>query len=310
MKKKWFKLSGFIFSIMLVAASITGCATDNSTPDPTNSPPPTTTDEGLSILDPSVRLRVATTTSLYDTGLWSLLEPEFEDEFGVELDVLYAGTGIALEYGKRGDVDIITVHDKARELTFIADGYGTERYAFASNYFVIVGPADDPAGIAGLSPEEAFQKLEETQSVSFISRGDSSGTHSKEKAIWAAAGYDYTDITNSGEWYVEAGRGMGPTLLMASELGGYTVSDMGTFLAYKGDTGLAALVDSGAILLNVYSAIPVNPENVPGVKNAEAAQVLAEWLMTDEIQDIIGQYGVKDYGDPLFTPTYGEEPTS
>jgi tungstate transport system substrate-binding protein len=307
MKKFWLKLSAVLMSLMLVSFAAIGCGTETTDPDPTTTAD--NDDDGLALLDPSIRLRVATTTSLYDTGLWSLLEPMFEDEYGVEVDVLYAGTGIAIEYGKRGDVDIITVHDKNRELAFIADGFGTERYAFASNFFVIVGPADDPLGLASLSPEDAFRKLAESGTAKFVSRGDSSGTHSKEKSIWAAAGYNYTDITGSGEWYVDAGRGMGPTLLMAAELGAYTVSDMGTFLAFKGDTGLVAHVDTGAILLNVYSAIPVNPANVPGVRNAEAAQVLAEWLMSDPIQDIIGQYGVKDYGDPLFTPTYGDEPT-
>jgi len=308
MKKFWLKLSAVLLSMMMIATSVAGCnGTDNPT---TTSTPPTTTDEGLSILDPSIRLRIATTTSLYDTGLWALLEPMFEDEFDVEVDVIYAGTGISIEYGKRGDVDIIVVHDKARELAFIAEGYGTQRYAFASNYFVIVGPPSDPLGLKGLSPEAAFQKLAESKTTKFISRGDDSGTHAKEQAIWKSAGYDYDAIQDSGEWYVEAGRGMGPTLLMANELQGYTMSDMGTFLAFKADTGLVAIVESGSILLNVYSAVPVNPDKVSGVKNADAAQVMAEWLMTKTIQDTIGQYGVKDYGDPLFIPTYGIEPTS
>ncbi|TFG47228.1 MAG: tungsten ABC transporter substrate-binding protein [Dehalococcoidia bacterium] len=285
MNKKWVNFSGLLLSLALIGTSVVGCSTEKD------------------------RLTVATTTSLYDTGLWDVLEPMFEKEFDIELDVIYAGTGIALEWGKNGDVDIITIHDKARELQFIADGYGTERYAFAYNYFVIVGPEDDPLGLKGLSPEEAFQKLASSGTAKFISRGDDSGTHSKEKAIWTAAGYAYNTVQQSGEWYVEAGRGMGGTLLMASELQGYTISDLGTFLAYKGDTGLVTIVDQGAILLNVYSAIPVNPDKV-SIKNADAAQVMAEWLMTTAIQDIIGQYGVKDYGDPLFTPTYGNEPTS
>ena len=304
MKRFWLKLSAVLFSLMLVSVAAIGCGTETTDPDPT-----ATTDEGLSILDPTIRLRIATTTSLYDTGLWALLEPMFEDKYGVEVDVLYAGTGISIQYGKNGDVDLIAVHDKTRELAFIADGFGTQRYAFASNYFVIVGPANDPLGLKGLSPQDAFKKLAESGTAKFISRGDDSGTHSKEKAIWAAAGFAYADIRTAGTWYVEAGRGMGPTLQMAAELGAYTISDMGTFLAYKGDTGLTAIVDTGAILLNVYSAIPVNPANVPGVRNADAAQVMAEWLMSKEIQDIIGQYGVKDYGEPLFKPTYGVEPT-
>jgi len=141
-------------------------------------------------LPPQQRLRVATTTSLYDTGLWGYLEPMFEEQYNVELDIMYAGTGKALEYGRRGDVDVITVHSRAREEQFIAEGYGVARVPFAYNYFLIVGPETDPADIKGMSPEEAFRRLLDTGSASFVSRGDDSGTHGKEKAIWAAAGYD------------------------------------------------------------------------------------------------------------------------
>jgi len=206
---------------------------------------------GGGILKAQERLKVATTSSLYDTGLWALLEPKFEEKYDVELDVLYANTGIAIEYGKRGDVDALAVHDKARELAFISDGYGTTRSPFAYNYFVIAGPASDPLGLKDLSPEEAFKKLAESKTAKFISRGDDSGTHSKEKAIWKAAGYTYADVQKSGDWYVEAGRGMGPTLVMAGELQGYTLSDIGTFLAFKSDTGLVSVVQKGSIMLNV-----------------------------------------------------------
>ena len=252
-------------------------------------------------------LRVATTTSLYDTGLWGYLEPMFEEQYNVELDVIYANTGMALEYGRKGDVDIITVHAKAREEKFVAEGYGVKRVPFAYNYFLIVGPAADPAGIKGMSPEAAFQKLMETGSGSFVSRGDYSGTHSKEKAIWKAAGYEYEAVTEAGKWYIEAGRGMGPTLLMASEKQGYTLSDMGTFLAYKGKLDLVPIVDKGDILLNVYSAIAINPEKNPKTK-IEMANNLISFLTSPEIQKLIGEYGVKKYGMSLFTPCAGAEP--
>ena len=253
------------------------------------------------------RLRVATTTSLYDTGLWGYLEPMFEKKYGVELDVMYAGTGKALEYGKRGDVDIITVHSKAREEQFIAEGYGIKRVPFAYNYFLIVGPEADPAGIKGLRPEEAFKKLMENQSGSFVSRGDASGTHSKEKGIWQEAGYDYEAVRKAGAWYIEAGSGMGPTLMMASEKEAYTLTDMGTYLAYKGKLELVPIVDKGDILLNVYSAIAVNPEKVP-VKNIDMANNLIDFLISPEIQKLIGGYSVKEYGMQLFTPCAGAEP--
>jgi tungstate transport system substrate-binding protein len=251
------------------------------------------------------RFRVATTTSLYDTGLWGYLEPMFEDEYDVELDIFYAGTGIALEYGQRGDVDAIAVHSKSREEQFVADGYGVERVPFAYNYFVIVGPEDDPAGIKGMAPEEAFDQLAEAGTASFVSRGDDSGTHGKEKTIWTAAGYDYEDIRTSGSWYIEAGSGMGATLMMASEKQAYTLSDMGTFLAYSGDIDLVAVVDQGSILLNVYSVIACT-----AAKDSDMAQNLVDFLTSEDIQGLIGNYGTNQYDQNLFTPCAGNEPTS
>lgn len=260
----------------------------------------------VSPLPPQERLRVATTTSLYDTGLWGYLEPIFEERYNVELDIMYAGTGKALEYGRRADVDVITVHSKAREEQFVAGGYGVARVPFAYNFFLIVGPEDDPAGIKGMSPEEAFQKLMETGDGSFVSRGDDSGTHGKEKAIWEAAGYDYEAVRKAG-WYMEAGTGMGPTLMMASEKQDYTMSDVGTFLAYRGKLELVPIVDEGDILLNVYSAIAVNPEKNPKTK-VDLADNLISFLISPEIQELIGDYGVKEYGVQLFIPCAGAEP--
>jgi len=249
-------------------------------------------------------LRMATTTSLYDTGIWGYLEPMFEEQYNVELDIMYAGTGKALEYGRRGDVDIITVHSKARELQFIAKGYGVRRVPFAYNYFLIVGPETDPAGIKGMSPEEAFKKLMETGSGSFVSRGDDSGTHSKEKTIWKAAGFGYEAVREARKWYIESGTGMGPTLLMTSEKQAYTLTDMGTFLSYKGKLGLVPIVEKGEILLNVYSAIAVNhPET-----KIDMANNLISFLTSPEIQKLIGNYGVEEYGMQLFTPCAGAEP--
>ena len=268
---------------------------------------------GVGALQPKERVRVATTTSLYDTGLWGYLEPMFEQKYGVELDIIYAGTGIAFEYGERGDVDAITIHDKAGEEQFVAEGYGVERVPFAYNHFLIVGPSDDPAGINGLSPENAFKKLMEEgtknpEQVKFVSRGDNSGTQVKEKAIWQAAGFNYTVVQEAGDWYIEAGSGMGPTLLMASEKHAYTLTDMGTFLAYKGKLELVPIVEEGSILLNVYSVIAINPEKHP-TTNIEMANNLIDFLTSKEIQELIGNYGVEDYGTPLFYPCAGAEPT-
>lgn len=262
-------------------------------------------------------LKVAATSSLYDTGLWGYLQPRFEEKYGVKLHILYAGTGIALEYGKRGDVHAVAIHDKARELQFVADGYGVERVPFAYNYFLIVGPPDDPAGIKGLTPEDAFKKLmeegsEDPDRIRFVSRGDDSGTHAKEKDIWRAAGFAYATVQESS-WaqatagYTEAGRGMGPTLLMANEMNAYTLTDNGTFLAYEGDLALEPLVETGELLLNVYSVIAINPEKHPGT-DLEMANNLVAFLISPEIQELIGNYGVEEYGVPLFIPCAGAEP--
>lgn len=262
-------------------------------------------------------LRVATTTSLYDTGLWDYLEILFEERYDVDMQITAKGTGMALELGQRGDVDVVTVHDPAQEAAFVAGGYASAanvsgdlvaRVPWAYNYFIIVGPEADPAGIGGgnLPPEQALQTIqmrgaEDPQTVKFVSRGDNSGTHGKEKAIWASAGYDYAaDIQGEGAaagWYVEAGTGMGATLVVANEKIAYTLTDIGTFLAFKGDLDLVSLLDTGDILLNVYTVIICKN----GV-NPEMAQNLVDFLRAPEIQALVAGFGVPEYGGPLFHP--------
>lgn len=257
------------------------------------------------------RLRVGTTTSLYDTGLWTELEPLFEQKYNVVLDVIAAGSGAVMNYGRNGDVDVVTVHSKADELQFIADGHGIERIPFAYNYFVIVGPPEDPAGLNGLSPEEAFRKLYDNPGLGhFVSRGDNSGTHAKEKAIWESAGFaDYNALKAEGiaeGWYIEAGKSMGETLNMASEKQAYTLSDEGTYLAYKSKLDLVPIVERGSILLNVYSVIVCTKSTKQAL-----GQKLIEFLSSTEIQELIGDYGKSTYGKGLFVPCAGqEEPTS
>ncbi len=259
---------------------------------------------------PKRTLRIATTTSLYDTGLLDHIRPMFEEKYNAEVLIVSAGTGKALEYGQRGDVDVLMVHDRAREDAFIDGGYGINRRVFAYNYFVIVGPDSDPAGIRGMQPEEAFTTIMEkgeqgVSGVVFVSRGDGSGTHSKEKAIWKSAGFDYAaDVRGSGDWYVEAGKGMGETLAMASEKQAYTLSDIGTFLAYRGDLELVPLVDEGAILLNIYSAMQINPAKYPEI-NSTIARDWINFLISDVVQQEIASYGVTEYGRPLFFPSAG-----
>ena len=262
-------------------------------------------------------LRVATTTSLDDTGLWDYLEPIFEDRYNADLQITARGTGQALELGKSGDVDVVTVHDPLKEAAFIAGNYAAiaenfsaERVTWAYNYFIIVGPEADPAGIGNLTgslaPQEAFQKIQQEgkanpDTVKFVSRGDESGTHGREKAIWASAGHNYTaDVVGDGEadgWYVEAGTGMGATLAMANELMAYTLTDKGTFLAYQGDLDLVPLVDEGDILLNVYAAIICRNGS-----HYQMANNLVNFLRSDEIQALVAGFAVPQYGEPLFYP--------
>ena len=305
---KKLKLVSFVMLLSLTLVVSLACSTATSTTTPT--PAVTPTPEEVAPLPKQARLRAATTTSLYDTGLWGYLEPMFEKKYNVELDVIYAGSGKALELGRRGDVDVITVHSKAEEEQFVAEGYSAKRIPFAYNYYLIVGPQNDPAGIKGMTPEDAFKKLMEVgkaspADVKFVSRGDNSGTHAMEKTIWEKIGYTYDQVGKAGAWYVEAGGGMGPTLVMASEMSGYTLTDIGTFVAFKGKLSLVPLVDKGDILLNVYSAIAVNPQKVTGVNN-EMANKLIEFLTSTEIQDLTGKYGVKEYGIQSFIPCYGK----
>jgi tungstate transport system substrate-binding protein len=255
------------------------------------------------------RLRLSTTTSLQDTGLLDLIKERFDETYDVSLDVVSGGTGIAIQYGARGDVDVLLVHDKVRELKFIEDGHGLERRCIAYNYFYVVGPRDDPAGIKGMNASQALAKImtkgeADPSSVMFVSRGDNSGTHAREKLLWKNAGLDYSQVNSSGPWYVDAGQGMGATLNMANEKQAYTLSDMSTFMAYQGDLTLVPLIEGGDDLLNVYVAMAVNPEKHTNV-NCNLANEFINYLVSDEGQDLIAGYGMEKFGQPLFSPARG-----
>jgi tungstate transport system substrate-binding protein len=255
------------------------------------------------------RLKIATTTSLYDTKLLDVLEEQFEEENNATVDTVSGGTGIAIQYGERGDVDLLLVHDKVREVKFVEEGHGLERRCFAYNYFYLIGPEDDPAGVEGKDPAEAFKALmdaglKDPEKVMFISRGDNSGTHAREKLIWNAAGLDYAQVNNSGPWYIEAGQGMGATLNMANEKQAYTLCDASTFMAYQGNVDLVPLIEGGDELLNVYVAMTIDPATHPGV-NCELANKFIDYLVSDAGQDIIASYGEEQYGKPLFFAARG-----
>jgi len=259
-------------------------------------------------------LRIATTTSLYDTGLLDALEMMYENTSNVDVQITAQGTGQALDTARRGDADMVLVHSPTQEQQFIDEGYGINERCFAYNNFLIVGPEADPAGIKNMTPEEAFKAIyiagtNKTAGVAFVSRGDDSGTHNREQQIWAAAGYNYTDdIQDSGPWYVETGSGMGETLTIANQKNAYTLSDIGTYLAFKKQLNLVTLVTEGDQLLNRYSAIAVNPEKAPGV-NIDEANKFIDWITSNETKEFIGNFGVEEYGQPLFVPLYPPECT-
>ena len=246
---------------------------------------------------PPARLVLATTTSTDNSGLLAYILPDFEAKFDARVEVIAVGTGQALELGKNGDADVVLVHARAKEDAFVAGGYGVNRRDVMYNDFVIVGPPDDPAGVQGMTDAAAaFARLAETGSP-FVSRGDDSGTHAKEKAIWTEAG-----VEPEGDWYVSAGQGMGAVLTMADEQLAYTLSDRATYLARTLEgTDLVILVEGDPILFNPYGVIAVNPELHPNV-NYDLAMQFIEWLTSVETQKLIGAFGTAEFGGPLFVP--------
>jgi tungstate transport system substrate-binding protein len=255
-------------------------------------------------------LLVATTTSLFDTGLLDAVQDYYLEEYNVNLLFTSQGTGKAIASAKKGDADVLLVHSPAQEKAFIEEGYGVNHRGFAYNYFVVVGPAADPAGIKGMTPEAGFQTLEKlgkakTDGILFVSRGDASGTHSAEQKIWKSAGFDYeNDIRGSGDWYKETGAGMGDSLTTAGQLGGYILSDEATFLTYKKNnpaSPLEVLISEGDTLLNRYTVMTISPEKFPET-NVEDATDFTNWLISEEGQEFVGSYGTEIYGKPLFFP--------
>lgn len=242
------------------------------------------------------RLILATTTSTNDSGLLDYILPDFEKKYNADVDVIAVGTGQAITLGVNGDADVLLVHDRAREDQFMADGNGTLRYDVMYNDFVIVGPDTDPAGIKNAtSATETFQLIADQQAT-FVSRGDDSGTHSKEKSIWESAG-----LSPSGEWYVSAGQGMGAVLTMSNELGAYTLTDRATYLAQQADgLGLVILHEGDASLFNPYGVMTVNPDKHEGI-HGELAQSFAEWLVSAETQAMIGSFQIG--GAQVFFPS-------
>ena len=246
-----------------------------------------------------------TTTSLYDTELLDTIEDQFEAKYPIDVYFISVGTGLAITHAQRGDADMILVHAPSKELTFLEGGYGTCRKIVAYNFFAIVGPETDPANIKDLSPTQALSNIVNAgrnTGAKWISRGDDSGTHIKEKSLWTAAGFNWTTLRNE-KWYIEAGAGMGTTLKVADNLYAYTLADMGTYLKYHKDgiISLKTLVTQGEELLNVYSAIAGNRTKHPHI-NFDGAITFIEFLISEEGQEIIANFGKEVYGQTLFYP--------
>ena len=291
MPKKYTLLS--LVALMILAAACQPAPAQSTTVPAAESTPIMTAPALKDII-------LATTTSTQDSGLLDVLVPAFQNATGYVVKVVAVGSGEALKMGEQGNADVLLVHSPAAEVTFMDGGNGSERSLVMHNDFVIVGPENDPAGIkAATTAAEAFTKVAEAQAP-FISRGDDSGTHKTELAIWKKAG-----ITPEGDWYQESGQGMGATLNIASEKGAYTLSDRATYLANQENLALEILVEGDASLLNVYHVIIVNPEKHPKL-NTEGAKAFASFLVSEAGQDLISKFGTQKFGQPLFTPDAGK----
>lgn len=259
------------------------------------------------------RLVLATTTSTQDSGLLDVILPDFETRYGADVEVIAVGTGQSLELGRNGDADVVLVHARQLEDTFVAEGYGINRQDVMYNDFIIVGPASDPAGVKGMTDAAAaLTKIAESGNP-FISRGDDSGTHTKEQSLWQATQVPLIDAASiqsadkthkrpEGDWYLSIGQGMGPTLTMSNEQQAYTLSDRATYLARKLEgLDLEILVEGDSRLFNPYGVITVNPEKHPTV-NVAGSQAFTDWITSLETQQLISQFGVEEFGQSLFIP--------
>jgi tungstate transport system substrate-binding protein len=283
-----------VLTLLLALVLIAGCSSNTAREEAKQGQPAREKPQKQDVI-------LATTTSTQDSGLLDVLIPEFEKKTGYKVKTIAVGTGQALEMGKKGEADVLLVHAPKAEKELVDSGVGINYRLVMHNDFVVVGPENDPAGISSArNTVEAFKKIAQTRSI-FVSRGDESGTHKKEKEIWQEAG-----ITPGGKWYQEAGTGMGNTLNIASEKGGYTLSDRATYLANQKHLKLKILYEGDKTLLNIYHVMQVNPEKFSKV-NAEGAKAFVDFMVSPETQQMIGKFGVDKYGQPLFFPDAGKK---
>lgn len=240
-------------------------------------------------------IRLSTTTSVNDSGLLPYLQQSFEETTGYKLEITSAGTGAAIKKGETGDADCLLVHAKASEEEFINSGYGVERVVLMYNYFVIIGPDNDPAQVAQCSSaKDAFEKIAETGST-FVSRGDDSGTNKTELKIWDSLGIDPT----AQSWYISTGQGMGASITVAAEQQGYILTDKATYISHESKDQFKLLIEESEDLKNTYSAIAINPEKWPDT-NIDGANAFINWMKSDEARELIASFGVEQYSEQLF----------
>jgi tungstate transport system substrate-binding protein len=244
---------------------------------------------------------LSTTTSTQDSGLLDVLVPLFEKQTGYSVKTVSVGTGQALAMAAKGDADVALVHAPSLEKKYVADGKLLNRRLVMYNDFVIIGPKEDPAKIKSAKTALAALKLIEQSKSPFVSRGDNSGTHNLEKTLWKEAG-----IQPKGDWYIEAGQGMGATLNIANERNAYTITDRGTLLALRNRVNLPILVEGDKALLNIYSVMEVNPANGPRI-NSAGGKAFADFMVAPQTQNVIKNFGVEKFGQSLFVPVAGKK---
>jgi tungstate transport system substrate-binding protein len=270
-----------VFALLLAACG-------SSTPAPATQAP---------VAPANPNLILATTTSTQDSGLLDVLVPMFEEQTGYTVQTVAVGSGEAMKMGEEGNADVLLVHAPSSEVAFMDAGYGEDRFLVMHNDFIVVGPAADTAGIKGTtSAVDAFKAIYEA-GAPFITRGDDSGTHKKELALWKSA-----ELDPAGQaWYIETGQGMGASLTVANEKAAYILTDRATYLANKENYQLEILVEGDNSLLNVYHVITVNPDKWPKA-NYESALAFSSFLIDPATQEVIGQFGLEEFGQPLFYP--------
>ncbi len=302
------KLFSLMLVLMLMLGVLSGCAgqaESTAAPEPeqveasevekqepaeSEEPAAEAQTEGTSII-------LSTTTSTENSGLLAYILPDFTEKTGIEVRVVAVGTGKALQMGRDGEADVLLVHAKPSEEAFVAEGHSAERFDVMYNDFVIIGPADDPANLSATGSEivPSFEALN-ASGASFVSRGDDSGTHKKEKSLWAAA-----QIVPEGDAYISAGKGMGDVIQMADELQAYTMSDRATYLSMSDNIELDIIVEGDPILFNQYGVMAVNPDKNEAI-NSEGAQAFIDWILSADTQELISGFGIEEFGQPLFIP--------